>query len=61
MIYRGSIKVYLCVQMESVWITVRRVSLWMRRAKTVSLVTAPVVPVEGHDLTTVTPARTDSH
>lgn len=46
--------------MESVWIIVRKVSLWTRRTRSVSLVITTVVPVGGHDMTTATPARTSS-
>jgi len=54
-------RILICVpQTTSVWITVRKVSMWMRRAGNVSLVTAPVVPAEGHSMTTVTPARRNS-
>lgn len=52
---------YLCVQMESAWITVGKGSLWMRRVRTANRVTVPVVPVEGHNMTTVTLARMDTH
>lgn len=59
-IHRGSNEMCLCVQTECVWTTVRKDSSWIRRARTVSLVTVPVVPAEGRGLKTVTPARTDS-
>lgn len=46
----------LCVQMEVAWKTVAKVSSWIRSPGTVSPVTPPVVPAEGHDMMTATPA-----
>lgn len=38
----------------------RKVSLWIRRARNARLVTVTVVAVEAHGMMTVTPVRTGS-
>lgn len=46
--------------MESVWIVARKGTLCIRKVRNVNLVTKTVAPVEGPDLTTVTPVKTAS-